>query len=166
MTTTVERRFTKGLSLQGAYTWSKSIDFASGFRDIAMNSQDLSRDRGLSDFDRTHILMISYVYELPFFRGSRSAVLRTALGGWQVSGFSSFQSGLPATVTVPGDPAGVAGGAPQRPNVIGNAILPRGERTQTRYFNTDAFGNPAAGHSAMRDERLSGSPVPITSICP
>ena len=47
MTTTVERRFTRGLSLQGAYTWSKSIDFGSSFRDIAMNSYDLSRERGL-----------------------------------------------------------------------------------------------------------------------
>lgn len=145
MTATVERRFTGGLSLQGAYTWSKSIDIASGFRDIAMDTYNLNRDRGLSSFDRTHIVVISYVYELPFFRGSRSGPLRATLGGWQLSGFSVFQSGLPATVTVPGDPAGVAGGAPQRPNVTGNAVLRRGERTEGRYFNTGAFANPVAG---------------------
>lgn len=71
--------------------------------------------------------------------------LRASLGGWQISGFSSFQSGLPASVTVPGDPAGVAGGAAQRPNVLGSAVLSRGERTETRYFNTAAFATPAAG---------------------
>lgn len=145
MTATIERRFSQGLSLQGAYTWSKSIDNASGFRDIAMDTYNLSRDRGLSAFDRTHILVISYVYELPFFSRSQIKPLRAALGGWQLSGFSVFQSGLPATVTVPGDPAGVAGGAPQRPNVIGSASLPRGERTQNLYFNTAAFASPAAG---------------------
>jgi len=144
MTATVERRFTRGLSLQGSYTWSKSIDIASGFRDIAMDTYNLSRDRGLSAFDRTHIMVISYVYELPFFQRSKKA-LRLPFGGWQMSGFSVFQSGLPATVTVPGDPAGVSGGAPQRPNVIGNAIIPRGQRTETSYFNTAAFANPAAG---------------------
>ncbi|MFN7939381.1 MAG: TonB-dependent receptor [Bryobacteraceae bacterium] len=144
MTTTVERRFTRGLSLQGAYTWSKSIDFGSSFRDIAMNSYDLSRERGLSDFDRAHIVVISYVYELPFFKSAMKP-LRATLGGWQISGFSSFQSGLPASVTVPGDPAGVSGGAPQRPNVLGSAVLSRGERTETRYFNTAAFATPAAG---------------------
>ena len=145
MTTTVERRFTRGLSLQGAYTWSKSIDFGSSFRDIAMNSYDLSRERGLSDFDRAHIVMISYIYELPFFKTSTMKALRTTLGGWQLSGFSSFQSGLPASVTVPGDPAGVSGGAPQRPNVLGNAVLPRDQRTETRYFDIAAFRTPAAG---------------------
>lgn len=145
LTTTVERRFRRGLSLQGAYTWSKSIDFASSFRDIAMNSYDLSRERGLSDFDRAHIVVISYVYELPFFKSSTTKALRTALGGWQLSGFSSFQSGVPASVTVPGDPAGVAGGAAQRPNVLASAVLDRNKRTETRYFNTAAFATPAAG---------------------
>ena len=66
-------------------------------------------------------------------------------GGLAASGFSSFQSGLPASVTVPGDPAGVAGGAAQRPNVLASAVLNRNERTETRYFNTAAFATPAAG---------------------
>lgn len=145
MTATLERRFTGGLSLQGAYTWSRSIDFASSYRDIALDTYNLARDRGLSDFDRSHIAVVSYVYELPFFRSTSIRPLRTVLGGWQLSGFSVFQTGLPTSVRVPGDPAGVAGGAAQRPNVIGDAVLPRGERTQLRYFNTAAFANPAAG---------------------
>lgn len=145
MTATLERRFTGGLSLQGSYTWSKSIDIASGFRDIALDTYNLNRDRGLSSFDRTHIVVLSYVYELPFFRRAPAKALRATLGGWQLAGFSVFQSGLPATVTVPGDPAGVAGGAAQRPNVIGGAALPRGERSEGRYFNTAAFANPPAG---------------------
>lgn len=145
MTVSIERRFTRGLSLQSAYTWSRSIDFGSAFRDIAMNSYDLRAERGLSSFDRSHVLAVSYVWEIPFFQSNAVKVLRPALAGWQLSGLTVFQSGLPASITVAGDIAGVSGGGTQRANVIGNGVLSRGERTADRYFNTAAFALPAAG---------------------
>jgi hypothetical protein len=110
-----------------------------------MNSYDLRAERGLSSFDRSHVLAVSYVWEIPFFQSNAVKVLRPVLAGWQLSGLSVFQSGLPASITVVGDIAGVSGGGAQRANVVGNGVLPRGERTFDRYFNTAAFALPAAG---------------------
>ncbi|MBV9499566.1 MAG: hypothetical protein JO138_09345 [Acidobacteriaceae bacterium] len=63
-----------------------------------MNDQlTLADSRGPADFDRTHRLIINYTYELPFFSKS-TAFLHTALGGWFISGITTFQSGAPFTV--------------------------------------------------------------------
>ncbi|MCC6363744.1 MAG: carboxypeptidase regulatory-like domain-containing protein [Bryobacterales bacterium] len=145
MTFSLERRFHKGLTFQSAYTFSRSIDNASDKRDVAMISTNLRADRGLSAFDRPHLLSISYVYEVPFFRSDRLRLLRPALAGWQASGLAVFQSGLPTSVFINGDTAGVSGGGTQRANVIGNGTLSKSERTFNRYFNTAAFAAPAAG---------------------
>src|SRR5262249_37885868 len=145
MTFGLERRFYKGLTFQTAYTFSRSIDNASDKRDVAMISNDLRSNRGLSAFDRTHLLAISYVYEVPFFKSDRLRLLRPVLAGWQASGLAVFQSGLPTSIFINGDIAGVSGGGTQRANVIGNGTLPKSERTFDRYFNTAAFVAPLAG---------------------
>ncbi len=97
-------------------------------------------ERALSAFDRTHVLALSYIYEMPFFRESKG-VTRKVLHGWQLSGISRFESGTPATVTIPGDRAGVGGGA-QRPDLI--APVTR-DKTIGRWFSTSSFANPALG---------------------
>jgi hypothetical protein len=56
---------------------------------------NLSRWRGNSEFDRRHILQMNYVYDLPFFRGSKNRFLKNGLGGWQFSGITSFFTGIP-----------------------------------------------------------------------
>src|SRR5207302_802172 len=71
--TTLSRRWARGY-FQGAYTWSKSTD-ATSSGNTALNTafndeSDLKFSRGLSDFDRTHRLVVSYRYDLPFFSGS------------------------------------------------------------------------------------------------
>ena len=145
LTASMERRFTRGLMLQVAYTFSRSIDNASDKRDVAMITSDLAADRGLSTFDRTHVLAISYLYEVPFFRSGSLRLLRPVFAGWQFSGLSVFQSGLPTSVFVNSDVAGVSGGGQQRANAIGAGTLGRGERSLNRYFNTAAFAVPAPG---------------------
>jgi hypothetical protein len=160
MTFGLERRFYKGLTFQTAYTFSRSIDNASDKRDVAMISNDLRSNRGLSAFDRTHLLAISYVYEVPFFKSDRLRLLRPALAGWQASGLAVFQSGLPTSIFINGDIAGVSGGGTQRANVIGNGTLPKSERTFDRYFNTAAFVAPLAGtfgNSGRNNLRLPGT---------
>jgi hypothetical protein len=67
------------------------------------------------------------------------------LGGWQVSGVTTIQSGRPTDVTVNGDPAGIGTTGGQRPNLIGDPNLDSDQRTVTRWFNTDAFQVPTAG---------------------
>jgi len=97
---TVSRRWDRGY-FQAAYTWSKSIDTTStgntAFNTAYNDQSDINASRGLSDFDRTHRFVVSYVYDLPFFTHAEGWK-HTALGGWSVSGVSIFQSGTPFSI--------------------------------------------------------------------
>jgi hypothetical protein len=135
----------RGLTLQTSYTWSHSLDYVSS--DVPGNShQDAynpKAERGNSSFDRRHMLVFSYVYDLPTPQNWGRAA-RHLLGGWTVSGITTFYSGTPLGISLPGDNAGV-GGAPYRPNWVRNPNLPSGQRTRERYFDPDAFAAPARG---------------------
>jgi len=112
----VERRVASGLTILGSYTYSKTIDtlpVGGGVVDIGADSPSTlpwfypSRkafDRGLSDFDRTHRFVVSYVWQLPRLARS-SGLLRALLGNWLLSGDLTAQTGRPFTVT-----SGIAGG--------------------------------------------------------
>jgi hypothetical protein len=65
------------------------------------------------------------------------------LGGWQLSNFLVFETGNPISVTTLGDNLNTGGNYLQVPNRIAEANLPGGDRTRTRFFNTDAFVRPA-----------------------
>ena len=109
------------LSLSLAYTYSHAIDDSSDRSDNAfVNAYDIAANRASSNFDLRHNLSISYVYSLPFFKGS--GFENKLLGGWQVSGITVAQTGLPFSVTFPADNAGVANGAgtSSRPDLVGN----------------------------------------------
>jgi hypothetical protein len=97
---TLSRRWSQGY-LQAAYTWSKSTDATStgnpAFNTAFNNESTLNDSRGLSDFDRPQRLVVSYVYDLPFLRNSKG-VTHALLGGWQISGVTTFQSGLPFSI--------------------------------------------------------------------
>jgi hypothetical protein len=133
------------LSLSLAYTYSHSIDDSSDRGDTAfVNAYNFAANRASSNFDLRHNLSISYVYSLPFFRGSGFA--HTALGGWQVSGITVAQTGLPFSVTFPADNAGVANGAgtSSRPDLVGNphaTPTPDGNRGPLLY-NPAAYATP------------------------
>lgn len=106
--TSLTHQFSDGLYFQGAYTWSKSMDNSSGsqFTD-ELNGLfgwgDLFNPKGqvgVSDFDRTHRLVVSYVWELPFARwaGIEDRGIGKALNGWSLQGITIFQSGLPFNI--------------------------------------------------------------------
>jgi hypothetical protein len=107
---TLSHKFSSGLYFQGAYTWSKSIDNTSGstFQDelngalvsLFGDPNNLNVMRGLSDFDRTHRLVVSYDYELPFgkWTGIGDQGFGRLVNGWGIHGFTTFQSGTPFTV--------------------------------------------------------------------
>ena len=86
-----------GLTLQGVYTWSHMIDDISGATTTTGvdDLNDLSRWKATSASNRSQVLVLNYIYNLPFFKTSSSAVARQGLGGWQVSGITSFYSGQP-----------------------------------------------------------------------
>jgi hypothetical protein len=145
----LERRFSDGLTLLGAYTWSKSIDDhsgqrGSGDRNVPLNHHDFNTSmRGLSNFDARHRLVLSYIYELPF--GNGSGFGNWLINGWQLSGITTFQSGRPLTPNISSDLSRTGNTGGDRPILVGNPVLPRGERTPDRWFNTDAFELPAGG---------------------
>ena len=91
----LEKRFSRGLQLQAAYTFSKSLDMASSFEDI-VNPFDPAKSRSLSLFDARNRLVLSYYYELPVpkYSGAKGKILN----GWAVSGITQFQSGFPVHI--------------------------------------------------------------------
>ncbi len=87
------------------------------------------------------------VYELPYGTGRRfgsgtPALANAIFGGWQLSTLAEALTGVPLTVTTPGNIAN-SGGVTQVPNVVAKAILPRSQRTKSEFFNTAAFVAPA-----------------------
>jgi hypothetical protein len=91
------RRFSKGFSFGFAYTLSKSYDNSSNYRDIVPDSYNASNMWGPSEFDTRHIVAISYLYMLPFFK-DKTTMAGKLLGGWQISGLNQFQTGSPCGV--------------------------------------------------------------------
>jgi hypothetical protein len=132
---------TGGGLLSGAYTWSKAITDASAYSETAQDSYNFKRDRGLASYDRRHILVISYIYPLPFWRAQR-LWYEKAFGGWQLSGVTTMQSGRPMNLGISPDRARTGSGG-QRPDVVGDWHV--AEKTRWRWFNTDAFALPADG---------------------
>jgi hypothetical protein len=146
-----QKRFAGTGLVNLAYTWSKSLtDNGSDRASAPQNTYAWKDDYALSPLDRRHVLTIAYNYDLPFFQGQRNFWGYT-LGGWQLSGIVTYNTGLPVTVTTGTglDPAGLgsinnagsaAGG---RPDVVGNPFQGDGLKTVARWFNTAVFREPA-----------------------
>jgi hypothetical protein len=143
------------LQLSVAYTYSHSIDDSSDRSDTAfVDSYDYALNRASSTFDQRHSLAISYVYSFPFFKGA-SGLAHTLLGGWQMSGITVAQTGVPFSInnnTTYGDNAGVgnAEGTGSRPDQIGNPSSVTAAQQQAvdstsfgkLYYNPAAFALP------------------------
>jgi hypothetical protein len=143
------RRNVGGLELTLAYTYSHSIDDSSDrFDSSFVNSYDIQSSRASSTFDQRHILTVSYIYDLPMFRHSRGKT-KTFLGGWQLSGITTLQTGEPFSIINGAyyDNAGVANGAGTGAyaDIVGNphASTPSSERFAPGVVGPLLF-NPAA----------------------
>jgi len=143
------RKTVGDLNMTVAYTWSHSIDDSSDRYDNGfVNSYNLAFTRASSQFDQRHLLNISYVYDLPFFK--KPGLTHTTLGGWEWSGIVAFSTGVPLNITngtTYGDNAGVgnAVGSGSFPDVIGNPkanVPPASAVTSNAYAGY--FYNPAA----------------------
>jgi hypothetical protein len=132
------RKMHRGLEFGINYTFSRTLDTSS---DTPQDAYNVAADYGLSAIHRAHVLTLSYVYELPFFRQHPSRFLRGVLGGWDLSGVTVYQSGAPFTVTVPVDVARI-GVTSSRATLVDDPTLPGSERTPERWFNTEAFLAP------------------------
>jgi hypothetical protein len=90
--TSWQKRLTRGFTSSVAYTWSKALNNFDVETSNLRVPFDASLDKGYADFDRRHVFAVSYVYDLPFF-SKRQGFTGRALGGWQLSGITSWQSG-------------------------------------------------------------------------
>lgn len=150
----VHRQVTKGLNFGVAYTWSKTLSDSSTDRSNApYDSYDFALDYGPTSFSRPQVLVFNYVYDLPFFNGQQGLVGHV-LGGWEISGITTFESGVPTQIRQlhdPFDSFGTGSGkgigidpSPivPRPDVVGAITLPK---TVAQWFTVSSFQD-AVGH--------------------
>lgn len=140
LTAKVEKRFSKGLTYLGSFTYSKNIDqtnedlFDGGQGSV--NPYDMTPERARSNMDRTFGFISSVVYELPFGKGRgylQSGPASWVLGGWQIGAIVSAYSGfpIPHTINVNNQNLGVVRG-----DYVRSPNLPSSERTIDRWFDT------------------------------
>lgn len=143
-----DKRISHGFSLQGAYTYSRSLDIASGFAlgAVVPNVFNLHSQYSLSDFQAEHIGSFSWLWELPRAQ-TKNRLVQTVVNGWQVNGLLALRSGLPFNLLLGSDRA-LSGTPSQRPDVVGDPIF-HGSRTRgqeiQQWFNRTAFALPAVG---------------------
>ena len=138
-----------------AYTWSHSIDDSSDRYDgNFLDSYNMARTRASSNYDQRHILNIGYVLESPFLR-NRKTMAGKLLGGWQLSGLTTYQTGTPFSVVAnngsgiyAGPGVGNGAGAGAYVDVIGNPNTPppikeAADIKGPLLFNPQAFAAPA-----------------------
>jgi hypothetical protein len=170
------RRLSQGIQLGASYTFSKALGIASAdFDGMSAYFSPRSRNYGPLNFDLTHTLVINYTYQVPSLgKKLNSKLLDGVMGGWQLSGITSFIAGTPFTpgfsTTDGADITGSSEGA--RINVIKDPYLPKGERTFSTNFRTDAFARPAtrdfgnAGVDILRGPGINNWDVTVSKRIP
>jgi hypothetical protein len=153
----VEKRFSHGLQFLSTYTFSKSIDVASGSAvtgggdsnssNFVQNPFDWNADRGLSSFNLKNKFVTALNYNLPFghaqaIGGQWNRAEDAVLGGWQVNGILTLQSGLPFSVyaTSSADCGCSYGGL--RAQLIGNPFPAGFQQSINQWFDPAAFSDP------------------------
>jgi hypothetical protein len=142
----LEKRFSKGYTLQASYTYSKAMQ-ATEF----LNNTDLVPYRSISDLDRTHHLVVTGIWDLPFGRGRRfGAHIPGALefmgGGWQLNSIVQRQSGPPLGF---GDVWTLFTGNPN------DVVLQKDKRSPDHWFNVNAGFNKNSAQALSNNIRVS-----------
>ena len=145
--TKLDRRFSNGFALTTAYTWAKAIDSTGADNGGFVFYINPERNRARADGDVRHVFVQSYIYELPFGKGksmAKSGAASLLLGGWQVNGVLTLQTGAPFNLSVPGGIINAPGNG-NYPNLVGTHKVTKGVGTHTTWFDPSAFAPPAAG---------------------
>jgi hypothetical protein len=157
------RHTSERLDLLAGYTYSKSIDNASGFGD-QINPFNYNLSRSLSAFDMTHNFVLSYRYELPFDKLFTSSRLSDRLTrGWILTGITRFTTGLPVTL-VEVDDLSLSGTAFAGNNPVDTPVYTPGNlehnnpRSGRPYFNTALFTPETLGQLGNASRRFFHGP--------
>jgi hypothetical protein len=174
-----QKRYANNYTLQLVYTLGRTYDDGNT-GEHATSVQDPRNpraDHAISSRDRTHVLRLNGMYELPRLQ-DKPAFVRLAVGGWRLAGIMSYLSGTPVNITSGVDRAliGCGGCAGQRPNLNGDPTL-SGDRSLdekiAKWFNTDSvtlwtlptlgqFGN--APRNPLRGPGLFSTDMSIAKI--
>jgi len=158
----LNRRFANGFMLITSYAYGKSIDYSASTQGGNFNNIFLASNRGLADWDRRNIFTQSYIWELPFGQGKRwgqTGPSKWLLGGWQLNGLWTCESGLPLDISTSNASLNAPGNI-NRPNVNGPVQVNENIGPGQLYFNTSAFSAPApntfgnVGRNVLHGPRL------------
>ncbi len=131
-----------GLTTQVAYTWSHNISDVSNDLYGLSDPYNTRYDRGSDNtFDRRHIFNVSYIYALPFFQRSTNIAAREILGGWEISGVTVAEKGVPLTITDSDNTIGLGCCYTNRPNLVSKVSYPK---TTGAWFSTSSYADPVA----------------------
>ena len=120
------------------YTWSKALADASGEGDNSENYQNRHYNYGPTTFDRRHVFVSTFTWDLPQLR-HEMAVVRGALGGWALSGVIRLQTGPYSAVT------GVTSTTTRRGDYVGGDVYPSSGQNVNNWVNKSAFAAAPAG---------------------
>jgi hypothetical protein len=151
----VQKRMSHGVQLQGSYTWGKSIDNdSSGIAGDSFSNSITSwfwfaprLSRAVSDYNVAHSVSINAIWDVPTPKSFKGPVA-WALGGWELGGIFKFNSGIPTTPTIGGDPMGVLNAGSDQfglPNRIAGCDPINHDYKNTpnlTYINTSCFDLP------------------------
>jgi hypothetical protein len=169
------RRYSSGLQIGVAYTFSKALGVADGDTSGVSPYFDWrQRNYGPLGFDRPHVFVANYIYDLPKVGSMIARPVGWFLDNWQVSGMTVFQSGSPYrpgfSQTTSTEISGSSEGAVI--DVIGDPVLSKSERNIDRWFNPDAFALPKrgtfgnAGINILRNPGINNWDLSITKKIP
>ena len=168
---TTRYRFSHGLTFQTAYTYSKALDDNSAYSGAITEQTPfcyLQCERGLSDFDLTHVFSASLVYDLPTpFKGTAGfagKVARGLVGGWETSEITRLTSGFPFSC-VTGTNNLLNGLNNDRCDTIGNWKLSGRSHSAevAQWFNTSAFETNSVGQIGTSQRNFMRGPHQFNS---
>ncbi|HEY3439358.1 MAG TPA: TonB-dependent receptor [Paludibaculum sp.] len=146
--TAINKNFTHGLFLKGAYTLSKAISMADddGWQALPLTNMPsaLGRNRSAAGYDRRQMFVMSWVYEMPFGKGKQFALTGFAdkvLGGWRLNGIYSAYTGTPFTVSASGNSLNTPGSS-QTADQIAEVVKIGAVGPGTQYFDVNSFRDP------------------------
>jgi hypothetical protein len=158
----LQRRFSRGFSIQNQYTLSKSIDSVpSG---VAQNDANLAAEWALSSQDQRHNFQATFSYELPMgqnrrFFAAASTKLLNFVAGWTINGNFTLASGTPLTAryTGSGSSSGAALYNALRADATGfSPVISWADRTRLAYFSTSAFAIPSGTYGNAGRNTVTG----------
>jgi len=172
--TMLEKRFSHGVQFQAAYTFSKSLDWASSFEET-LNPFDFKKSRALSLFNSAQRFVINYVWDVPVpkYQGIKGKIL----DDWEISGITQFQSGFPIRLQTQNDNELIGSlfffgtGAPQMtgsvPQLQNPKVLQMADGTPCTsnapgcahfYLTTGQFNDPTLGQFATTPRSICCGP--------